>query len=202
MNDEIPADKRTAIKQKKQQYSRKSATTSRRTGKCKRLCFSTEIHIRQNDIGGSCKRGRIQNRKTVRFPTWTLQIVRNLGRDVEPKSGKPCGKCGIPHQKKALKLDFWTFSTEFSTCGKNRDVLRSVYHNFCWKLSRPAKRRNLYFDGYEKDLPGEDNPADTESQQVMNSVWKLCRSGNKKVFFAGKGRQLMLYFNMSYQQCS
>ena len=32
------------------------------------------------------------------------------------------------------------------------------------------KRRNLYFDGYEKDLPGEDNPADTESQQVMNSV--------------------------------
>lgn len=46
------------------------------------------------------------------------------------KSGKPCGKCGIPQAKQALKLDFWTFSTGFSTCGKIIALLRIVYRVF------------------------------------------------------------------------
>ena len=92
--------------------------------------FSTQIHIRQNDIGQFGKSGQDAVQKIVIFPTCILQIVRRKSKKVEPKSGKPCGKCGIPQAKQALKLDFWTFSTGFSTCGKIIALLRIVYRVF------------------------------------------------------------------------
>ena len=56
--------------------------------------FSTQIHIRQNDIGQFGKSGQDAVQKIVIFPTCILQIVRRKSKKVEPKSGKPCGKCG------------------------------------------------------------------------------------------------------------
>ena len=84
----------------------------------KRQFFSTEIHIRQNDVGGSCKRRQIQSWKIVIFPTWTLQIVRNADRTVEPESGKTGGKRGIPHQKRLWNLTFELYPQSFQHVGK------------------------------------------------------------------------------------
>ena len=88
--------------------------------------FSTQIHIRQFDIGENCKRCVVPHQKIVIFPTWKLQIVRTLRGNVEPDCGKLSGECSIPQGKQALQQDFWTFSTGFSTCGKNRVLLRNV----------------------------------------------------------------------------
>ena len=68
--------------------------------------FSTQIHIRQNDIGQFGKSGQDAVQKIVIFPTCILQIVRRKAKKNKKKSGKPCGKCGIPQEEQALKLDF------------------------------------------------------------------------------------------------
>ena len=68
--------------------------------------FSTQIHIRQNDIGQFGKSGQDAVQKIVIFPTCILQTVRKKNKQVEPECGKHGGKCGIPQAKQALKLDF------------------------------------------------------------------------------------------------
>ena len=68
--------------------------------------FSTQIHIRQNDIGEYGKSRPEAVQKIVIFPTCILQIVRKKSKKVEPESGKPCGKCLIPQPKQALRLNF------------------------------------------------------------------------------------------------
>ena len=47
--------------------------------------FSTQIHIRQNDIGQFGKSGQDAVQKIVIFPTCILQIVRRKSKKVEPK---------------------------------------------------------------------------------------------------------------------
>ena len=91
--------------------------------------FNTDPHS-SNWYWAIWQSGQDAVQKIVIFPTCILQIVRRKSKKVEPKSGKPCGKCGIPQAKQALKLDFWTFSTGFSTCGKIIALLRIVYRVF------------------------------------------------------------------------
>ena len=62
-------------------------------------------------------------------------MVRLLYQPAASCGGKVSGKCLIPPGKQALPLDFFTFSTAFSTCGKIQGLLQTVYcffvENFC-----------------------------------------------------------------------
>ena len=68
--------------------------------------FSTQINIRQNDVGQNCKSALVSMRKIVILPSCILQFVRKTDEKCEAKCGKPCGNCGIPQPKGALKQDF------------------------------------------------------------------------------------------------
>lgn len=48
--------------------------------------------------------------------------------------------------KWALKLEFFTLSTEFSTCGKIDGLLRNVYHTFVENFL-PRQNRQVAADG-------------------------------------------------------
>ena len=111
--------------------------------------FSTQIHIRQNDIGGFGKSRQELVQKIVIFPTCILQTVRRRAKQVEPESGKPGGKCLIPQQKQALKLDFCTLSTGFSTCGKIKGPLQSVYRFYVENFPLWAKQRDIWPAGWQ-----------------------------------------------------
>ena len=77
--------------------------------------------------------------KIVILPSCNLQFVRKPKKWNKARCGKPGGKCGIPHPKWALKQDFWTFSTGFSTCGKNQGLLHCVYW---WNVENFFARQN------------------------------------------------------------
>ena len=98
--------------------------------------------------------------------------------------GKLRGKCGNPPQKQAPALDFCTFSTEFSTCGKNTPLLRAVYKAVCGKLSAMGKQ--------------------TDNGRTLWQHYSTSGQGGgakipakKKPHFSGNKRQLMLYFKMT-----
>ena len=86
--------------------------------------------------------------KFVIILTWKLQNVCKVLSLSRWECGKPRGKCGIQPEKQAWTLEFWTLSTGFSTCGKNRADIRWVKRFGCGKLLPPAKRRML---GVQRD---------------------------------------------------
>ena len=146
--------------------------------------FSTQIHIRQFDVGQKGKTKPNACQKFVIFPTWKLQNVRAVFLLSSPACGKLSGKCGNPPQKQAPALDFCTFSTGFSTCGKNRPLLRAVYGAACGKLFALGKQTDngpAFWQHYSTPGPG---------QRVKNPE-------KKKTHFSGNKRQLMLYFKMT-----
>ena len=86
--------------------------------------------------------------KFVIILTWKLQNVCKVLSLSRWECGKPREKCGIQPEKQAWVLEFWTLSTGFSTCGKNRADIRWVKRFGCGKLLPPAKRRML---GVQRD---------------------------------------------------
>mgnify|MGYP006956080203 FL=1 len=151
--------------------------------------FSTEIPHSSKWYWYIWQNNPLSDSKNCQISNLNFTICTQMPEQKEERLLKTRWKVWNSTRKTGFETGLFNFFHWLFNMWKNKALFTECIPDICGKLEPWAKRR--------KTAQNSSRPAMGRAAAVcMNSVWKLCRTKDKKRQFAGNESRLMLYFTL------